>query len=203
MKIRHFNLSYSSNIFVFICFIFFIGCDRNKTLYSPDNTLKALTKEDSKGMLIVNVFDKEENLLFEYNTKASTFHKWSLDWQGNSKIMIRTSDIGPTSIIRNESGDWYTDDPLRQISPNGKMVAYTYWGNYNQRTIVVALMKANGNEKEASTIIEEFKTDVVVSQLEDCIQWSSNSRFSIKADHGTATWSQEKDGAWKYKCVLK
>ena len=78
------------------------------------------------------------------------------------------------------------------------MVAYTYWGNYNQRTIVVALMEANGNEKEASIIIDKFETDVIVSQLEDCIEWSSNSRFSIKADHGIATWNQNEDGVWEY-----
>lgn len=198
MIIKYSNLSLSSLFIVSICFIVFTGCHSNKIFYSPDKTLKASTKEDSKGMLIVNIFDKEENLLFEYNTGASTFHKWSVNWQGNNKIMIRTSDIGPTSIIRNESGNWYTDDPLRQISPNGKMVAYTYWGNYNQRTIVVALMEANGNEKEASIIIDKFETDVIVSQLEDCIEWSSNSRFSIKADHGIATWNQNEDGVWEY-----
>lgn len=204
MKIRYSNLPLFSHISIIVYFIVLIistSCHSNETFYSPDQTLKASTQEDSNGILIVNIFDKEDNRLFEYNTRASTFHKWSIDWQGNNKIMIQTSDIGPTSIIRNESGDWYTDDPLRQISPNGKMVAYVYWRNYNQRTIVVALMEANGNEQEASIIIDKFETDVVVSQLEDCIEWSSNRRFSVKADNGIVTWSQNKDGDWEYEGV--
>jgi hypothetical protein len=100
---------------LFVC-IALSGCgvgDKDHEATSPDGTMYFRTSTTEGTLLVVTIFEQNGTILHEENTRASRVHRWSVDWVSDSKIMIKTSDIGSLALIRGDDGRWSRVNPLR------------------------------------------------------------------------------------------
>lgn len=95
--------------------------NHSKVLESPDHSRFAVVTMDDDGPRITilflrvyerrTVFDEnsvtEDVLVFATDTRASNRMKWNLEWDGNSAIVLHSSDIGDRRWEMDEHGDWH------------------------------------------------------------------------------------------------
>lgn len=55
------------------------------------------------------VKDASGRMEFEAQTGASHFMRWSLDWAGSDRIVLRSSDIGGKAWARDSDGHWHAE----------------------------------------------------------------------------------------------
>ncbi len=86
-----------------------------KSLDSPDQSLRLTTqinydRSDPTRYLCIIVEIKENtpsgDIVYREITPASSRMNWSIRWEGNDKIVLDSSDIGPYTIIRDNNGNW-------------------------------------------------------------------------------------------------
>lgn len=184
---------------LFVC-IALSGCgvgDRDHEATSPDGTMYFRTSTTEGTLLVVRIFDQNGTILHEENTRASRVHRWSVDWVSDSKIMIKTSDIGSLALIRDDDGRWSRVNPLRRLAPDGAHVAYTYWNSYREKYLTLSILKADGDVDAASSVVEEYETEIAVANLEFCARWEGNNRIIVTADSGEYAWTRSPDGSWR------
>ncbi len=185
-------------ILIALC-VFLFRCDsiaEELEVESPDGSMIIRTGRTDSTLLLITIFDKDGKLLHKENTHVSRIHKWSVRWLDNRKILIESSDIGPVSIVLNKDGHFKRENPLRKLSPDGKLVAYTFWNDYKRKTITLRFFKSDGDTDSAYIVLHEFKTDIVVSELSDCARWEGNNKLVIKAVNQEYIWTREPGRPW-------
>ncbi len=181
-----------------LCILLF-GCNsapEELEIASPDGSMILRTGTTDNTLLLVRIFDKNDKLLHQENTHVSRVHKWSVRWLDDRKIIVESSDTGPVSIVINKDGHSKQESPLHKLSPDGKLVAYTFWNDYKKKTITLHFLKSNGDINSASIVSHEFETDIVVSDLSDCARWEGNNKLVIKAVNQEYIWTREQGNQW-------
>ncbi len=187
---------------VILCVVLTAGCTGRKRpvdIPSPDGSMIA-SPQKAKSTLIITVSDQAGNVLTRWNTGVSIVHRWSVEWMDNSRLLVRSSDIGARRLARQEDGTWKAENPLRKLSPNGKLVAYTYWNDSRAKTLTLSLLEANGDADAAFRmlkVLEKFRTDIVVSDLVDCARWDGDDRLVIKGADGEHRWERASGTGWQ------
>jgi len=166
---------------------------------SPDGTMFLRTSTTGNTLLLISIYDKNGKLLHQENTRASHVQKWSVRWLNNQKILIDSSDIGPVSIVSNNVGHWNRESPLHKLSPNGKLVAYTFWNDYKGKKLTLCFLQSDGDVESASNVVQEIETDIVINDLVDCAQWEGNSRLIIKNANKAYVFEYEQGKQWELK----
>jgi hypothetical protein len=93
-----------------------VGCSSTPNLVpipSPDGKLTVVptinqSQNDPTKYLCVRfaIVDGKGKILHQEHTSASVRMKWSLKWQGNDKIVLKSADIGTYIWQRQASGKW-------------------------------------------------------------------------------------------------
>lgn len=177
------------------------GCSaghRDVDLPSPDGTKVIRTSKAEGTHLVVSVFDRAGNLLHQENTRATRLHRWSVEWISGSKVIIRTSDIGPLALTERPDGSWTREDPLKKLSPDGKLIAYTFWNRHREKCLTLSIGKPLGDDGSIISVLREFETQIVVSNLEDSARWEGNDRIVVVADSGEHVWHRDSEGTWRH-----
>lgn len=80
---------------------------------SPDGKLNLVptinqSQNDPTKYLCVHfaIMDAKGKVLHQEQTSASSRMKWSLNWQGNDKIVLKSADIGTYTWQRQPDGKW-------------------------------------------------------------------------------------------------
>lgn len=95
----------------------FAGCGTRRTqpapISSPDGTMTLHSwieqdRSDPKAYLCVvfQVCDRAGQILKTENTLASDRMRWDLTWDGNDRVVLRSSDIGTYHWVRQADGRW-------------------------------------------------------------------------------------------------
>lgn len=97
------------------------GCSPTPNLApipSPDSRLTIVptinqSQSDPTKYLCVRfaIVDGKGKILHQEQTAASTRMKWSLKWQSNDKIVLKSADIGTFVWQRQASGEWKKQTP--------------------------------------------------------------------------------------------
>lgn len=96
------------------------GCgsriDRNlglRTIASPDRShalrIQVETSQsDPRKYLCVKfeIVDAQGRVEYAVQTGASDVMRWSLDWDGNDRVVLNSSDIGRRTWLRGDDGRW-------------------------------------------------------------------------------------------------
>jgi hypothetical protein len=96
--------------------LFALGCSDRTNLpdqRSPDGTMMLSTSihrtdEDPKRYLcvVVDITDSSGMTLHHEVTPVSSLHQWSIAWEGNSEVVMETSDIGYYRMRRLSNDTW-------------------------------------------------------------------------------------------------
>ena len=174
------------------------GCRGSKTssdVWSPDGSMVA-RPDEVRSILTVTVSDKAGTVLHRWNTGASTVHRWSLSWLDNSRLLARTSDLGPRILVLRPDGTWQSEDPLRTLSPDGTLVAAVHWSDPAAKTVTLSFLEAHGDAGAAFNVLARFETNVVVSDLIDCVRWDGNDQVIMRGADGEHVWRRQ-SGQWQ------
>jgi hypothetical protein len=92
------------------------GCSSTRNLApipSPDSRLTIVptinqSQSDKSKYLCVrfSIVDAKGKMVHQEQTSASSRMKWSLNWQGNDKIVLKSADIGTFMWQRGANGKW-------------------------------------------------------------------------------------------------
>jgi len=170
------------------------GCGKPAAIVSPDRTME-IRPEVKANLVHLVITDRSGKVLFREGTHASAYQRWSFEWVTDSKLLFRSSDIGPSEWLKQANGSWQRVNPLRKLSPDKRLAIYTWW--HQNKRVAVSLLKAEGDADNASAVEVEFRTDIVVPDLVDCAEWDSNDAFRIKTGTEDAIWRRQADGSWK------
>ena len=70
-------------------------------------TINQSTKDKSKYLCVrFSIMDAKGKVLHQEQTSTSSRMKWSLNWQGNDKIVLQSADIGTYTWQRGANGTW-------------------------------------------------------------------------------------------------
>ena len=177
-----------------------VGYYRPPGCASPDGSFIVRPRIDLRGSIFLHFFTRDGDLLFKANTRTNVAHRWSVEWAGDDKVLFRSSDIGPSYWVYQQDGSWKRVSPFKKLSPNGKLVVYTYWdsrGSYNEKTLTITLLKADGDVDAASTVVYTIPTDLVIPTLIDCARWEGNETIVITGQDKEYRWRQRFDGSWE------
>ena len=165
-----------------------------KELPSPDGTM-LLRAEVINGLVAISVHDVNGKVLYEERTQASDVHRWRVRWVNDARIILDSSDIGARGWSRNGDGSWRRDSPLQELSPDGKLVLYTYW-EQGDHSLSVSLLECTGSEEEAFNVVWHSRTDIRVDNLNDCGTWDSPSKFTVRDGDKSYSWAFH-EGTWR------
>ncbi len=94
-----------------------LGCTEtasNNSIPSPDGSLTLVTsinrsKDDLTKYLCVRfqIVDSAGKVIYEEQTGASDRMRWSMQWDGNDRIVLDSSDIGTLVWERQADGIWH------------------------------------------------------------------------------------------------
>ena len=125
--------------------------------------------QNSAGLVTVRIMGSSGTPIYKTTSGASAYHKWSIKWLSNEKLLLESSDIGPSTFVKQPDGTWKAECPLRKLSPNGKLVAYTC--HHDGDRLVLCILAANGDAEAASKVVKEFNTAYSCTDLIDCARW--------------------------------
>ncbi len=92
-----------------------LGCTerRSNSISSPDGSLTLVTsindsQEDPTKYLCVKfqIVDSTGMVLYEEQTGASDRMRWSMQWDGNQRVVLNSSDIGTVAWEQQADGLW-------------------------------------------------------------------------------------------------
>lgn len=93
-----------------------LGCTerRSHSVSSPDGTLTLITsinnsQEDPTKYLCVKfqIVDSTGRVLYEEQTGASNRMRWRIQWDGNTRVVLDSSDIGTVAWEQQVNGSWH------------------------------------------------------------------------------------------------
>lgn len=171
------------------------SCHTKESVKSPDASMVAEADRNSVGLVKVRILDSGGTPLYKTTSGASAYQNWSIQWLSNEKLLLQSSDIGPSTFVKQPDGTWKPGFPLRKLSPNGKLVAYTYY--HSADLLALCILSANGDAEEASNVVKEFKTTYSCPDLIDCARWDGNARIIIQCGTKNYLWDLDSSGAWR------
>lgn len=84
---------------------------------SPDGTMMAsVSVTDSRGeekthmRILVEIRDERGTVLLSRQTRASALREYHVEWEGNSKLKLASTEVGDLFWTRDAQGQW-ADDP--------------------------------------------------------------------------------------------
>ena len=177
-------------------------------IVSPDRTMEIRPEaKDNYSHLVIT--DRAGRVLFRDAKPAGEiegrggilFNAFSFEWVTNSKIVFR-GDLdrygGPLRWLRQTNDSWQRVYPLKKLSPDKKLVIYTWWHAPDEKLLGISILKAQGDDAEdAVNVCAEYETEIVVPDLVDCAEWDGNDAFSIKTDGKNIRWQRQSNDSWK------
>ncbi len=195
MVSQHKMKKISLNILIIITCLLIAACGKPNDMLSPDGSL-LIRPNVKKGIVRFSILDTNNKILHVSDTGASSFHRWSFEWQDDSTILFKSSDIGPSKWKKQKNGSWRKTNPLRKLSPDGKLVIYTWWNSYKEKTITISILKADGNANKATNVIGEIETKIVIPDLIDCARWDGNNKFVIMGQDKNYIFNKKNGDYW-------
>ena len=171
------------------------SCHTKESVKSPDASMLAEADQNSAGLVTVRILDSGGTPLYKTTSGASAYQQWSIKWLSNEKLLLQSSDIGPSTFVKQADGTWKPGFPLRKLSPDGKLVAYTY--HHDADLLTLSILSASGDAEAASNVVKEFRTTYSCPNLIDCARWDGNARIIIQSGTKNYLWELDSSGAWR------
>ena len=98
--------------------ILVLTAGRRPPIPSPSGNL-LLRPTVRNGRVIIRIYDKSGSLVFREKSEASAFHRWSVAWASENRVVLDSSDCGIREWTRDESGKWaFYDDGQFNMAKN-------------------------------------------------------------------------------------
>jgi hypothetical protein len=182
-----------ATICILLCIVV-VSCNSKNSVLSPDGSMRAEAFPNADGFIGVQILNAAGRQLHEETIRALAYQNWSIEWRNDSKLLIRTSDIGPTTIVKQADGSWISETPLKKLSPDGSLVAYTSW--HQDNFLSLSILKAEGNVRTSSIILNKFETTFNCPDLVDCARWENNDQIIVNCGGIEHVWQRTDNGAW-------
>ncbi|MDY3554831.1 hypothetical protein R5W24_003960 [Gemmata sp. JC717] len=173
------------------------GCGRvsSTPVVSPDGLLEAVP--DTTGELAVTIKSKDGPILYRWETGASPYQWWVVEWKDNHTLQMASGDIGAYMLERQPDNTWRESTPGMVFSPDGKWVASTSWESGETKKLRIWFGNVQG--RRSYSVGGDFQTDFVISDPFNCAHWNGNDRVIVKAADGERSWMKLEDGTWTYE----
>lgn len=146
--------------------------------WNPERSLCIRAKSNERGIVEFAIFSANGTPVYSNKaTGASGYQNWSVEWLDNSRVALRSSDIGPQVWSQDKRGKCQRSLPNDAISPDGERIAYVFWNNSSPK-ITIAI--GTRGEADSIHIISTKSTNIEITDFIDSLSWTEQDIIQIK-----------------------
>jgi len=149
---------------------------------------------DTSGALTITIKSKAGLVLYRWNTGASQYQWWTVEWKDNKTLQMESGDIGAYTLERLPDNLWKESTPGGVFSPDGTLKVQTSWQSGETKKLRIWFGEVLGHR--SYTVRGDFQTDLVILDPFNCARWDGNSRVIVKTLEGEHSWIRLADGTW-------
>ncbi|MFA6290552.1 MAG: hypothetical protein WC637_02150 [Victivallales bacterium] len=164
-------------------------------MYSPDGSLKLIAYES--GNVYFKIYSANGRLEKSINTEASAFHRWSVSWYKDYKILLKSSDRGDYFFTKR--GDEWIKTPANEVlSIDRKMIAEVTWAGGDKKVTLTIGEPYESYPKDLGLhVLYRIPTNIELDELVDVLSWDKDDLIELRAKDKKYYWQKQKDGTWR------